>query len=489
MPYIDSFNVGNVVYDMRDKNAGLYTADEYSSSGTYAIGNFVTHDGKLYECNTDIPTPEAWTPAHWTETTMADETATLQKDVSQLKNIVSGGLEEIEITNEPIASFTDGANDAAVKSFIVNVTAQRSGSGDATPSNVRNISGFTESKITHTGKNLFDQSRIVTQAGWLVLPLDIPAGHYYTFSTNMPNNQGLLAYFMEVGGSQGDYQSLYSGKPVEYYVTKPMQFVCRRSSGTDLFSNYWFQLEAARANSITEYEPFHAEIETKQFPNDAGTVYVGTLDIINGILTKTHALYEIKNVASWAMSPQGNNTYRAAAVLSGAKAGGTLTNIISNMFESELANVPSLYHGCVNGNGALLLGVPTTINTNQLMVDWCTTYQPQIIAELQTPVTYNLTPEEVKTFLENNNFYASSGNVNTLIYYANTGTSIELAKAIIAPVLESAIADTALVANDFRIVGNQLYRITTNIASGAALIPNTNCTAVTVADILKALLT
>ena len=49
-------------------------------------------------------------------------------------------------------------------------------------------------------------------------------------------------------------------------------------------------------------------------------------------------------------------------------------------------------------------------------------------------------------------------------------------------------ADTALVANDFRIVGNTLYRITGNIASGGTLTPNTNCVATTVGAILKSLL-
>ena len=58
----------------------------------------------------------------------------------------------------------------------------------------------------------------------------------------------------------------------------------------------------------------------------------------------------------------------------------------------------------------------------------------------------------------------------------------------IAPVLDDMTADTALVANDFRIVNNTLYRITSPVASGGTLTPNTNCTATTITEVLKTLL-
>lgn len=69
-----------------------------------------------------------------------------------------------------------------------------------------------------------------------------------------------------------------------------------------------------------------------------------------------------------------------------------------------------------------------------------------------------------------------------------TGNKIELAKLIIAPVLNSMIADTALNINDFRIVNDTLYRVTANIANGGTLTVGTNVVATTVADVLKSLL-
>ena len=52
---------------------GATNAAEYSATATYAIGDYCTHDGKLYRCTTAITEPEAWTEAHWTETTVGAE--------------------------------------------------------------------------------------------------------------------------------------------------------------------------------------------------------------------------------------------------------------------------------------------------------------------------------------------------------------------------------------------------------------------------------
>ena len=50
----------------------------YSNVSTYAVGDYVTHDGKLYKCTTAIATAESWDDAHWTQTTVMDEIKSLQ---------------------------------------------------------------------------------------------------------------------------------------------------------------------------------------------------------------------------------------------------------------------------------------------------------------------------------------------------------------------------------------------------------------------------
>lgn len=56
-------------------------ATTYSTSATYAVGDFVWYSGQLYRCTTAITTAEAWTAAHWTS-------AKLAEDVGELKSAV-----------------------------------------------------------------------------------------------------------------------------------------------------------------------------------------------------------------------------------------------------------------------------------------------------------------------------------------------------------------------------------------------------------------
>ena len=64
-------------------NVGSIVAAAYSTSATYAVGDYCTKDGNLYRCTTAITTAESWTAAHWTQTKMGP-------DVSDLKSAISG---------------------------------------------------------------------------------------------------------------------------------------------------------------------------------------------------------------------------------------------------------------------------------------------------------------------------------------------------------------------------------------------------------------
>ena len=50
-------------------------APTYDATATYNVGDLVFYQESLYKCNTAISTPEEWTAAHWTETTVAAELA------------------------------------------------------------------------------------------------------------------------------------------------------------------------------------------------------------------------------------------------------------------------------------------------------------------------------------------------------------------------------------------------------------------------------
>ena len=87
MAIIDKFSVDNVVYDIRDSAAGLYTAPAYSNLATYSAGEYVTKDGKTYICLEDITTAESWTPAHWQEEPVGTKISELQNALDSITQI------------------------------------------------------------------------------------------------------------------------------------------------------------------------------------------------------------------------------------------------------------------------------------------------------------------------------------------------------------------------------------------------------------------
>ena len=85
--FYESRHTGQVIDDAVDraKTGGiidaLLNAAEYSSAQTYALGDYCTHDDKLYRCTTEISSVETWTAAHWTETSVTAELIAIYTDL------------------------------------------------------------------------------------------------------------------------------------------------------------------------------------------------------------------------------------------------------------------------------------------------------------------------------------------------------------------------------------------------------------------------
>ncbi len=75
-------------------------APEYSATSTYSAGSYVVHDGTLYTNPNAIGTAEAWTPAHWTQTTIAQMMAGFKIEYTT-KNLATmiGGNYHIPVKN------------------------------------------------------------------------------------------------------------------------------------------------------------------------------------------------------------------------------------------------------------------------------------------------------------------------------------------------------------------------------------------------------
>ena len=70
-------------------------AAPYSTSATYAIGDYCTKDGVLKRCNTAITTAEAWNSAHWDDAKLGEDVSTLKSAFNKYDDI----CRIIKITN------------------------------------------------------------------------------------------------------------------------------------------------------------------------------------------------------------------------------------------------------------------------------------------------------------------------------------------------------------------------------------------------------
>ena len=148
------------------------TAAAYSSSATYAVGDYCFHNGSLYRCTTAITTAEAWTAGHWTAAVLGD-------DVGELKS----QIDKILVANNIIK--------------ISNATLMHT-VGDATIS-FDNANGFTYTRVTSANNQLGFAFPTQAQKKY-TLTLDVSnvvsgdGVRIYVCPTSVYNSSGALAF-------------------------------------------------------------------------------------------------------------------------------------------------------------------------------------------------------------------------------------------------------------------------------------------------------
>ena len=102
-----SYEDGVFSFGIPQGEAGAGTAgvvaSAYSSSATYAVGDYVIHNSNLYRCTTAITTAEAWTSGHWTQVVLGDDVSDLKSDINLLPN-----AESLTWTTGKYLKYSDG---------------------------------------------------------------------------------------------------------------------------------------------------------------------------------------------------------------------------------------------------------------------------------------------------------------------------------------------------------------------------------------------
>ena len=291
-------------------------------------------------------------------------------------------------------------------------------------SNICPIQGWTGCNVVRCGKNLINPSECVVPAyidpdrniiqsqtanGWLITGyISVKAGLTYTLTgsdVTVPNPAAQICFY-DLG--KNIVNQIPAGTTnLSFTVPTGCAFVRLSIKQTD---PNLCQLELG--STATTYEPYQGNTYPISWQSEAGTVYGGTLDVVSGVLTVDRASVDL-GTAYFAYN-QGWNCWTTNSI-SDAK-------IVSD--NNSLANAVCSIAKVVKASGYTSSHVVGSIAQNTSGT-WfidngdSASLSGQLVYELATPITYQLTPTEVRTLLSQNNVWADTGD-SSVEYPADT---------------------------------------------------------------------
>ena len=176
--------------------------------------------------------------------------------------------------------------------------------------------------------------------------------------------------------------------------------------------------------TATDYEPYQGETISQEFVDAQGnqlTVYGGESEIVGGKLTSRMAMVDLGTL---------NWTYigKFYAPIQGAKIPATqqtVPNVLCSIYSADS------YYRLVNAisDKAITIDQSGNAYVRDSSYNNATTFKAamsgvQLCYELAEPIEYTLTPQEVRTFLGQNNIWNDTGNTE-VTYRADIGKYIE----------------------------------------------------------------
>ena len=417
-----------------------------------------------------------------------------------------------------VATFHDGAYGLPLKSCIVSVNPVQSGSGDPSPSNIRPITGWTGATVTRTGKNLLDLSAYTigrsengitytvnddmtisasgTATGTSSLYFTIPIAVAKKWAgKNLNGAPSVNGCYLRVEKKLTPYTRYAvdsgSGAVISNDIlneTGDVLVLCRIDTGITVNGAVFKPMIRDASFADSAYEPYNGASYPVTWSDTAGTVYGGTLDVTNGVLTVDKALVDLGTL-DWvyvsdryfyAEMPSNSTT----PIVGGAQGISSQYLRVQGSVSALMATDGAFTYNNTGFTSAKRIFIRDTRYTDATSFETAMS-GVQLVYELATPQTYQLTPVEINSLAGLNNIWADCGDVS-VEYFANTQAYIEqrinATKSIITGVEAGFVATQNYASGSLLIVGDTLYLTSAAIANGAAIVPGTNCTPTTVAD-------
>ena len=201
-----------------------------------------------------------------------------------------------------------------------------------------------------------------------------------------------------------------------------LKFCPNTSYGTAYNNDICINISDASVNGT--YEPYNGT----SYTTDLGrTVYGGTLDVVSGVLTVDRAMVDLGSL-NWTY----DNTSYAYSFFTSTTIGARKSGSLGDACCSQYAINQGGRYSLGSGTGQIASyneGASTSVCVRDDNYTDATSFKTamdgvQLVYELATPQTYQLTPQEVELLLGQNNVWSDGGDT-AVTYYADIQAYIE----------------------------------------------------------------
>ena len=328
-----------------------------------------------------------------------------------------------ETASGSIASFSDGADDMPLKSAVVSIEPIQEGTGDPSPDNVRLISGRTGLSVARSGKNLLDKSKIVQ--GSFANPTNTANVHIDDY---LPIKGGeTYVWYTPILQINGRYVAVYDsnhekiGTNINIYGAGEKTFTTPENAayfkamwyrnGSDIVPDEAAYDQIELGSTATDYEPYKGNAYSVDWETEAGTVYSATLDLVSGklVVDSAFVVYDGSSDESWSWTTATN---RASIRVPLASAPEGRTPVLNCNIGKYLPSGNAVGGIFISTTKDLWYYPPTSVTDLASYRSWLSENNLQVVYALAEPVVYQLTPQEIRTLLGENNIWSDGGDIS-----------------------------------------------------------------------------
>lgn len=238
------------------------------------------------------------------------------------------------------------------------------------------------------------------------------------------------------------------------------------------------------------YDPTANPVISLSWQTEAGVVYGGNVNLATGVLTATHALFDMGNASGFTVDSNRPGIFkftipgRLPASASNGPSDITACSAYKAYNVAVTTNIDNYISGYWSyGGGVVFFRDTRFIGYTSAQIKTAVSGY-MLVYKLATPLTYQLTAQQMTAVLSGTNCVWSDTGNTTVNYPADTKSYIE---QLTQPAEDDMTANSTIANGKFFMVGNNLYRATTTISNGSQIIPGTNATALSLADALNLL--